>query len=128
MHEVCGLLHLALHKEAISWADSLYDSVIKNEGSEWSKYMATRFINKKKELLSRLEIAESDEERSLITNELKYSFCDEADIYHLFDKIMMRGLRVVYCPEVTDGIPYQETSSNGIASNPSIGYLNVIQG
>ena len=133
MHEVCGLLHFVLNKEAQSWSEANFDSsTTTNEESSntlWSQFMFQRFSSKKKALLARLEGIDNEKERLAITNELKYCLCEESDLYSLFDRVMIRGLRVVYCPEVTDGLPYQENSnSNGIASNPSVGYLNLIQG
>lgn len=130
MHEVCGLLHLALNKEAQAWSESIYDTSNDNQDSlnSWSQFMSKRFHSKKSLLLSKLENTEDEKQKLDLTNELNYCFCEESDLYTLFDRVMMRGLRVVYCPEVTDGLPYQETEINGIVSNPSIGYLNLIQG
>jgi hypothetical protein len=170
MHEICGLLLLALNQEAVAWSlatpshewtsalpssssSSLLSSFARSNRSEsvaspWAEFMSQRSHRKKGELLRKIkqeteqaeseegERAEEDEgARSLrgrshtesirrLSNELTYCLCEESELYALFDRVMRRGLRVVYCPEVTEG--FSEGVSPG--DNPSLGYLDLIQG
>ncbi len=120
MHEVCALIFLALNQEALTWAETLIPPT--SSVSPWSEYMSQHFSSKKHSLISSLQT----ENPTPIFQTLQYCLCEESDVYTVFDRVMMRGLRVVYCPEVTDGIPQDDET--GSAVNLSVGYLNLIQG
>ncbi len=127
MHEVCALIFLALNQEALAWAESLLPSPISST-SVWSQYMCQHFSSKKQLLISSLTQTTNP---TPVLHTLQYCLCEESDVYTIFDRVMMRGLRVVYCPEVTDGIPpspTQEEANGSSAVNLSVGYLNLIQG
>lgn len=129
MHEVCALIFYALNQEATAWSTATPSSMWSKSGvstpSSWADYMIERVITKKSNILTEIEHLGECSETTLLRHELQF-LCEESEVYSIFDHVMTRGLRVVYCPEVTDGVSSSEGESNG--ENLGIGYLNMIQG
>jgi hypothetical protein len=141
MHEVCALLYLALNQEAVAWSTTIPSSEWKDdvegnrEGasgrSPWADFMSQRARLKRINLLARIkEYEEGETVASLLQDELRYALCEEAEVFAIFDRVMTRGLRVVYCSEATDGLPSEEetTGEEGSHQSGGMGYLNLIQG
>lgn len=122
MHEVCALILLALNQEALAWGSATLTEETPTY-SHWAEFMIRRAQTKKLNLLNQIEQRGDCPESTFLRYQLQYSMCEESEVYSIFDRVMTRGLRVVYCPEVTDGLP-----SEALAENMGIGYLNVIQG
>jgi hypothetical protein len=161
MHEVCALLYLALNQEALAWSTAtpssewkdLEDKTVAPTGkgsgaprrtgpaatgvgpgrSTWADFMIHRAQLKKTDLLAKIEKSEREGiSASLLQNELRYALCEESEVFAIFDRVMTRGLRVVYCSEVTDSLPSEEddqgmSSEGGSTSSGGMGYLNLIQ-